>query len=213
MRYRSNVVHLHAFWRAFRAPFGGPRWAFPALIVVLCTANGSANATSLWQLSSTSLIADRRAAQPGDLITILVSERSVASHQASHDTDKKLDVSGGPGSGLLTFFPELSMSTERSTSGKGATTQSTSLVDRISGRIIAVTPQGALQVESVRFVKLNREELTLTITGLVRRDDIAPDNTILSTQIADLRISSSGRGPIPDKQRPGLISALLSLLW
>jgi flagellar L-ring protein precursor FlgH len=213
MRCRYSRRRFRVLWRAFRGVFEGPKWAFPVLAAFLLSATVSANATSLWSARAASLIADRRAAQPGDVITILVSERSVASHQASHATDKKLEASGGPGAGMLQFFPELSVSTERKTSGQGATTQSTSLADRISGRIVAVTPQGALQVEAVRCVKLNRDELTLTITGLVRRDDIAPDNTILSTQIADLRIASTGRGPIPDKQRPGLISALLSLLW
>jgi flagellar L-ring protein precursor FlgH len=79
--------------------------------------------------------------------------------------------------------------------------------------VTEVTPEGRLRVEAVRDVKLNREELTLTVSGLVRPDDIASDNTVLSTQIADCRIAWTGRGPIPDKQRPGLISALLSLLW
>ena len=170
-------------------------------------------ADSLWKDGCASPISDRRASRAGDIVTILVAERSVASHQASHDTDKKMEVSGGPGAGILTFFPELSATTERSTSGKGATTQSTRLVDRISGVITEVTPEGTLRVEAVREVKLNREELRLKLTGLVRPDDIARDNTVLSTQIADCRIASTGRGPIPEKQRPGLISALLSLLW
>ena len=179
----------------------------------MACASACVTADSLWKAGSVSVIADRRAAKVGDVVTILVAERSVASHQASHDTDKTMEVAGGPGAGLLTFFPELSVSTERETSGKGSTTQSTQLVDRVSGMVTEVTREGMLRVEAVREVKLNREELTLTVTGLVRPDDIAADNTVLSTQMADCRIAWRGRGPIPDKQRPGLISALLSLLW
>ncbi len=186
---------------------------FASIVLAIGAASHAGRADSLWKEGCASLISDRRAAKVGDIVTILVAERSIASHQASHDTAKKLDVTGGSGTGLLTFFPELSVTTERSTSGQGATTQSTRLVDRISGLVTAVTPQGALQVEAVRHVKLNREELTLRLTGLVRPDDIGPDNTVLSTQVADCRIEWTGRGPIPEKQRPGLISALLSLLW
>ncbi len=159
------------------------------------------------------MIADRRAARPGDVITILVVERSVASHEASHNTNKKLEVSGGPGTGTLSFFPDLSVKTERATEGTGATTQSTRLVDRISGVVKAIRPEGTLEIEAVRQVKLNRDEMTLSVHGLVRPDDVAPDNTVLSTQIAECEIAWTGQGPIPDKQRPGIISALLSLLW
>ena len=186
-------------------------WLWVACAIAGTSAGGLGD--SLWRPGGVSVISDRRASKPGDIVTILVAERSIASHQASHDTDKKFEAAGGPGGGLLTFFPELSVSTERGTSGKGSTTQATQMVDRISGVVTGVTPEGRLRVEAVREVKLNREELTLTVTGLVRPHDIGPDNTVLSTEIADCRIAWRGRGPIPDKQRPGLISALLSLLW
>jgi len=181
-----------------------------ALILAACSASP---ATSLWRPDSRPLIADRRAAAPGDIVSILIVENSRASHKASHETDKQFEVNGGPGGGGLNFFPELSLKTERATSGKGATTQTTRIADRISGLIVGVTEGGNLQIEATRRVKLNRENLTLTISGLVRPEDIAPDNTVLSTRIADCHLESTGRGPIPDKQRPGLISALLSLLW
>jgi len=170
-------------------------------------------AGSIWGPGSGSLIADRRAARPGDILTILIVERSATSHQAAHETEKKLAASGGPGGGVLGLFPELSTKADRTTSGAGAATQSTSLMDRISATVTGVTAQGNLQIQAVRRVKLNKDELALTISGLVRPDDIAPANTVLSTQIADCRMEWSGRGPIPEKQRPGLLSALLSLLW
>ena len=146
-------------------------------------------------------------------MTILIVERSATSHQAAHETEKNMEASGGPGGGVLNWFPELSMSADRSTSGRGSTSQTTRLVDRISGQVTAVTPEGSLRVEAERSVKLNRDELTLKVSGLVRPDDIGPRNEVLSTQIADCQMKWSGSGPIPEKQRPGLISALLSLLW
>lgn len=120
---------------------------------------------------------------------------------------------GGPGGGILGFFPDLSVSADRTTSGSGATTETTSLLDRISGVVTAITPEGDLKIQAARRVKLQRDELVLTITGLVRADDVGPDNTVVSAQIADCRMEWSGRGPIPGKQRPGLLSALLALLW
>ena len=186
-----------------------------AVMLVVCWNHSAAPAAtgSLWSASSRALTSDRRAAQVGDVITILVVERSTASHQAAHETDKKLDAKGGPGGGILNLFPELSANAERSTSGSGSTTQSTSLVDRVSGVVIGVNAQGNLQIQAARRVRLNKDEVVLTVSGLVRPDDVSPDNTVLSTQVADCRIESSGHGPIGEKQRPGLISSLLRWLW
>jgi flagellar L-ring protein precursor FlgH len=170
-------------------------------------------AGSMWTAGSRSLVGDRRAARCGDIITILVVEKSAASHQAAHQTDKKLSAGGGPGGGVLGFFPELSVTADRSTSGSGSSMQTTTLVDRISGVVTAVTPQGNLQIQAVRHVKINKDELTLTVTGLVRGDDVSPDNIVLSTQVADCHLEWSGRGAIPEKQRPGLLSSVLSWLW
>jgi flagellar L-ring protein precursor FlgH len=174
---------------------------------------GDCSTGSLWRPGSRSLIADRRAARPGDILTILVVERSATSHQAAHETEKKLSASGGPGGGMLALFPEVSVKGERTTSGTGSASQSTSLVDRISAVVTAVTPQGNLQVQAVRRVRLNKDELVLTISGLVRPEDITAENSVLSAQVADCRMEWSGHGPIPEKQRPGLLSRLLSLLW
>ncbi len=186
--------------------------ALLTLASIACSPSASL-ATSLWQPNSRALIADRRAAALGDIVTIIIVQHSATSHKATHKAEKELEVGGGPGAGLLQFFPNLSVSTERATEGSGASTQSTSLVDRISGVVAAVTPEGNLQIEASRNLKLNADELTLTLTGLVRPDDIRPDNTVLSTQIADCQIEWSGSGPIPGKQRPGLISTILSILW
>lgn len=184
---------------------------FCALWTPLCSPLGAAG--SLWRSESRALITDHTAARVGDIVTIIVVERSTTAHQAAHQTGKTLEASAGPGGGILGFFPDLSVKGSRTTSGTGTATQSTRLVDTVSGIVTAVTPQGNLQIAAVRRVTLNKDDLALTITGTVRPQDIGPDNTVLSTQVAGCRMEWSGRGPIPEKQRPGLLSALLSLLW
>lgn len=188
------------------------RSVFVALVLIACSPRWAA-AASLWSEGARSLIADRRAAAVGDVVTIVIVERSSASHQASHETQKNASASGAPGQGLLSFFPELGYRASRATDGAGATRQTTRLVDRISGVVAAVTPEGNLRLEARRKVRINQDELMVTLTGLVRPDDVSPDNTVMSTQIADCELEWSGRGPIPEKQRPGLISALLRWLW
>jgi flagellar L-ring protein FlgH len=169
--------------------------------------------TSLWTDTSRSVISDRRAAAIGDIITILVEERTTTSLQADHKTEKSMGNTAGGSAGLLRFFPSLSASADRSTAGTGTSTQSAQFVDRFSGTVTAITPQGNLQIEANRRVQVNKDELTVTVTGMVRPDDIAADNTIMSTQVADMKLQWSGTGPIAEKQRPGLISRFLSFLW
>ena len=174
---------------------------------------GPARAASLWTDSARSVIADRRAAAVGDIITILVEERTTTSLQADHKTQKSMENTAGGSAGLLRFFPSLAASADRSTTGTGTSTQSAQFVDRFSGTVTAITPQGNLTIEAARRVQVNKDELTVTVTGMVRPDDIAADNTIMSTQVADMKLQWSGTGPIAEKQRPGIISRFLSFLW
>lgn len=187
--------------------------AFSVSLGTICYIASMGCAASLWTTDSQPLIGDRRASRVGDIVTVVIVERSSASHKASHEADKSLEVSGDPGLGLLGFFPRLGLATERETSGAGGTTQTTQLVDRVSGLVSEVTAAGMLRVEAERQVRLNSDEVRVSVSGLVRPDDVRPDNTVLSTCLAECRIEWSGRGPIPGKQKPGLLSALLSLLW
>jgi flagellar L-ring protein precursor FlgH len=48
---------------------------------------------------------------------------------------------------------------------------------------------------------VNSELRELTVTGFIRPEDIARDNSVLHTQIADARISYGGRGQLSDAQK------------
>ena len=174
----------------------------------------AATADSLWPAAcSGSAYADRKAHRVGDVLTVLIVESSVSSHSAKTETAKDLSVSGDAGTGFLDIFRAFSLGGKRSSSGSGGATQSTKLVDRMSVTVVEVTPNGLLRVQGEREVCLNAERLKLTLSGVVRREDVGPDNTVISSQVADLRISSNGKGPIPDTQKPGLIYRLIRLLF
>ena len=76
-----------------------------------------------------------------------------------------------------------------------------------------VLPNGNLQIEGARTVHVNKDSQLVHLTGLVRPDDIAADNTILSEKIADAVIRSEGKGQIADRQRQGFFTKLLSYLF
>jgi flagellar L-ring protein precursor FlgH len=122
-------------------------------------------------------------------------------------------VTGGPGTGILDFFDSLSLSTERSSEGSGSAVQSTRLADCITATVVEVLPNGLLRIRGERVVNFHKDEVKLTLTGLVRPQDIGPSNSVLSSQVAELRIDNGGKGQISDSQRPGLLYRLIRLLW
>jgi flagellar L-ring protein precursor FlgH len=173
-----------------------------------------ARADSLWpEDQKTSMYQDQRARAVGDLLTVIIVQSTVASHEAQSDTKKDTSAKADKGIGLLKFFPDLGLSATRSTSGSGSTSSKTQLADRMTVKVTAVLGSGALQIEGVRSTVISAEKVEVRLTGVVRSQDISADNTILSSNIADQQLTFTGKGPIAEKQKPGLISRLLRFLF
>ncbi len=184
------------------------------LLIALIVVAGTAQAESLWQSESKSLYADLRARQVGDLLTVLVVEATQTSHVATHKTEKGLETETEGGTGpVLSWIPELSLSTSRKSDGSGSTATATRVTDRLTVTVAAIDAQGNLLVTGNRILEFGADKVELKFSGKVRPTDISADNTILSSNIADLQVTWTGRGPIAEKQKPGLLYRLLHLLW
>jgi flagellar L-ring protein precursor FlgH len=83
----------------------------------------------------------------------------------------------------------------------------------MTARVVRVLPNGNLEIEGSREVVVNAENQRLILAGTIRAVDIAPDNTIRSTSIADAKIRFEGKGVVGQKQREGLITRLLHWLF
>ena len=83
----------------------------------------------------------------------------------------------------------------------------------VAARVVNVLPDGLLRIEGARQTKVNNETQYLVVAGLIRSRDVASDNSVLSTQIADAQISYYGEGVIADKQKPGWLTRLLDNIW
>lgn len=81
---------------------------------------------------------------------------------------------------------------------------------RITARIIDVKPNGNLVLEATLEQQHDAERSVLTITGTCRSADVTPDNTVLSTQIAELRIMEKNSGAVRDATRQGWVPRILS---
>ncbi len=169
---------------------------------------------------------DRKAFRVGDIITITLNEKTQASKKANSDIQKdsktKMGLTSLFGSGMTTSNPigggDLSLSAEyggsRDAKGDSQAGQSNSLTGSITVTVAEVLPNGILSVRGEKWMTLNTGNELVRIAGLVRADDIATDNTVSSTRVADARITYSGTGAFADASQPGWLDRFfLSPLW
>lgn len=186
--------------------------SFAALLCVGVLA-GSVHAASLWSQKG-SMFADQKARYVGDLVTIIIAERAQASHSAQTTTSKDGEVSIGPGGGVLNqVIPLISVGGGDSLKAGGSTTRGGSLAAKMTTRVVEELPNGLLRIEGRQNITVNGEVQEIIVTGLVRSKDIASDNTVLSTYVADAEIIFTGNGSLGDKQMPGLLTRLFNWLF
>jgi flagellar L-ring protein precursor FlgH len=181
-----------------------------------------------------SLFDDRKAHRVGDIITITLNERTQASKNAGSQIKKDSSANIGltslfgggvslrnPGSGNIlnpltgdNLGLETGYSATRDTSGDSKAAQGNSLSGSITVTVAEVLPNGILSVRGEKWMTLNTGNELVRIAGLVRADDIATDNTVPSTRIADARITYSGTGAFADASQPGWLDRFfVSPLW
>ncbi len=165
---------------------------------------------------SASLYSDSRAHEVGDVLTITIAENTSAQSTANTKTSHDDAVTAFGGTGLFDrLFKSLSLSANQSRAGNGTgqTTRSGSLVTTLSVIVKEVLPNGTLRVEGSRIVGINRETQKVVFSGLVRPEDVGPDNSVASTQIASVEVHYDGRGIVGDTQRPGILARMFKFLF
>lgn len=183
-----------------------------------------ANPGSLFDAANANyLFSDSRARRVGDIVTVNIVETSQATSSANTATSRDSQSDYNIGSlffnnssgamGLMNSNPLLSTSTGNEFSGSGSTARSNRVTATVAARVVNVQPNGLLEIEGIRETKVNNETQYLVVKGLIRSRDVAADNSILSTQIADAHIAYYGQGVINDRQRPGWLTRLLDHIW
>jgi flagellar L-ring protein precursor FlgH len=76
-------------------------------------------------------------------------------------------------------------------------------------RVVEALPGDVFRIQGRRQILVNHELQLVTVEGLVRRQDIAIDNTVSSTQLAEVKLTFDGIGVIDDKQRPPILARVL----
>jgi flagellar L-ring protein precursor FlgH len=166
------------------------------------------------------LFEDPRAHRVGDILTIILQESTNASKSASTTTAKDSDISmEAPtvfGQGVIhKGNPILSaeVAAERDFNGEGDSTQSNSLTGNISVTIAEVLPNGNMVVRGEKLLTLNQGSEHIRISGIVRPTDVTPNNTVLSSQVADARIVYGGQGVLAETNSKGWLQRVFDGPW
>jgi flagellar L-ring protein precursor FlgH len=193
---------------------------YAAAILALCGAVGSARADGLPR--NYSLYTDKKAMQVEDVITVLIMEDAKATNDAKTSTNKAQDASVDIKPGTLTwggtpteYTPSVGFGggMKQKYDGSGRTSRAGEVKATVSARIVAVYDNGNLLIEGNKEVEINSEKEILRVSGIVRPEDISPDNTILSEKIADSRIQYTGQGDNHQASRPGLLARFFNWVF
>jgi len=154
------------------------------------------------------LFEDIKARRVGDILTIVLNERTNAEKKA----DTTVDKSSASGIGVPKLFgqtvPELenSVSANHAFEAEGDSKQSNKLEGSIAVTVAQVLANGNLVVQGEKWITINHGEEFIRIRGIVRPMDIGPENTISSTKVADAQILYSGKGSLARANKPGWLT-------
>jgi flagellar L-ring protein precursor FlgH len=161
-----------------------------------------------------------------DLITVIVREESDSVSNGSGSSKKTQDYDlalqqfiqmavASSGIPYVTTvnnpskLPEIKFkyNTDRQTDADQSRNDSLSI--RISATVVDVKPNGTMVIEATKHITVDKEEQYMTLSGICRADDIASDNTIISTQLADLAVSKQTKGNVHDGTKRGWLNNLI----
>ena len=159
---------------------------------------------------------DLRASHENDFVTVIISDHASASTAGNTTSTRKSSANSsisalagvtrptGPWANLV------GATTNAQLNGQGQTNRSSDLTTNLTARVIAVLPNGDLIVEGSKLVQINSEKQKVTLRGIVRWNDITPNNQVSSDRLAELEVLIDGRGVINDAvRRPNFLYRLL----
>ncbi|HEY5086979.1 MAG TPA: flagellar basal body L-ring protein FlgH, partial [Gemmatimonadaceae bacterium] len=161
-----------------------------------------------------SWLSDRRDYHLGDIVTVLVDEYTLTS------LDKEVNATDNRqrtlGFGLTTPSSSkaygISSNNANQSQNSGLDARTNSLTTEMSARVVAIAPNGVMQLKGTKMIKVEDSKVDLTLTGWVRVQDVAPDNSIQSFRMVDANLDYKADGPL-GSPRSGIIGRLLGAFW
>jgi len=171
---------------------------------------------SLYQQNySMTLYGDRKAYRVGDVITVLLTETtsSQKSTKSSLSKSSEVEVLNPTILGQQPLDMTTNIENDTSFSGKGSTGQSNSLQGSITVTVHQIYPNGLMLVKGEKWLNLTNGSEVIRVSGLLRPEDVSPENTAMSTKLADARLTYSGTGDLADTTRQGWLTRFFNSSW
>jgi flagellar L-ring protein precursor FlgH len=164
--------------------------------------------------------------QKNDIITVIVALNSNSATTSQGNAQKKQDfdfavqqfvqlatsASGVPTVGVVgepSKLPEIKFKLDNNRQNQANQQRSDTLTDRFAAIVVDVKPNGTLVLEATQQVAMDKEILRYKMSGICRADAVTPDNTILSTQLANLNLSKQTSGEVREGVKRGWLNAFL----
>lgn len=204
-------------------PTKDPAWR-PLTMPMPAAQVAAPQANALWRPGSRAFFKDQRAAQVGDIVTVVISTTDSADVENNTTTSRTSNETMGVPNlfGLKSQIPRIlsganasslvSASSGNGNIGAATLKRNETVALRLAGVITQVLPNGNLVVSASQELRVNSELRQLTVTGVVRPQDIASDNTVTHDRMAEARISYGGRGQETDVQTPRWGQQVLDIL-
>lgn len=168
---------------------------------------------SLWSDEAAGKYEDRPDYQAGDIITVLIEEDANAVQSANTSTSQSSSIEAQAGTGLFNFIKAFGLGYSDQGSADGQTQRSGTLEADITTQVEEVLDNGNLRIIGSKKIKINGEEQIIKLSGIIRPEDIKLDNEVSSQKVADASIEYEGRGPVAEKQEPGLFEKVLNFFF
>ncbi|MBN2290281.1 MAG: flagellar basal body L-ring protein FlgH [Candidatus Glassbacteria bacterium] len=161
-----------------------------------------------------SLFTDERLYKSGDVVTIIVDERvsgvNRQQFRSQRGTQTQAEFGAGPGKvfGLLNPFSG-EISAQNNFDSRIQNNKLSTFATNVSVRVARTDELGNLFLEGSKVVDLPDEKLVVFITGVARSQDVTPQNTVLSSQLANLQVTMKSKGEAEDARRPTIFNRIL----
>ena len=190
------------------------------LLVLFCGCSLDCKAASLW-LNGNDLYSSHGAArnyQPGDIITIKISETTSAQSKATTKTEKetKTEATAEPRIPIFKRVMNKIVGQQKISNefdGEGTTTRSSGLEGTITATVLEILPNGNLLIEGSRAIVVNKENQIMRVRGVARPKDIDDKNSIDSKLLADAQIKFDGKGTVSRANRHGIMTKIFDSIF
>ena len=186
---------------------------------------GERQPNSLWKAGSRAFFKDQRAANIGDILTVLVSfddkaqfNNETQTQRTTNEQDKMPNVLGLEGQiGKILpkgFDPANAVNVTGATNndGKAMINREEQVTLEVAALVTQVLPNGNLVIQGHQEIRVNYEVRDLQITGVLRGQDISSTNTVPLNKLAEARVSYGGRGQLTNDQQPRYGEQLLDIV-